>query len=85
MLVGLGRSPVSVLSQKFVDEVFLVREAFRSPGRGEILKPRAEALGCTALTPVPSPARAGEGTGVRAVRLTHGLRRGLRYFARSAG
>ena|GEM_PF-1394045 len=58
MLVGLGRSPVSVMSRKFVDEVSpdlsgRKRVAHGPAGRDGYANPPSP--------PIPSPARAGEG------------------------
>ena len=80
----------SLPSGKFVDKAFLMREGFSQPRQGRNTVAQGGSPGLRGPHPVPlgghpSPARAGEGTGVRGARLTHGLRRGLHYSARSAG
>jgi hypothetical protein len=80
----------SVLSQKFAHKVFLMGAVFLQPRQGrKIVAQGASPGGGPSPRPSadghPSPARAGEGTGVREGSLTHGLRRGLHSFARSAG
>ena len=71
----------SVLSQKFADKASPLRATVPEPRQGR--KPWG-----TEPSPRlrhPSPARAGEGMGVREGSLTHGSRRGLPSFVRSAG
>jgi hypothetical protein len=80
----------SVLSHEFVKKVFVMQAALLQPRQGRKIVAQGVSPGCATLTPSrraghPSPAQAGEGTGVREVSLTHGLRRGLNSYARSAG
>ena len=77
----------SVVSHKFVHKVFLGSVAFFQPRQGRKIVAQGASPGVESPhpafgTPLP-PER--EGTGVTEGSLTHGLRRGLHAFARSAG
>ena len=65
-----------------------MQAALLQPRQGRKIVAQGGSPGCATLTPsavagIPLPvAAATEGTGVREVSLTHGLRRGLHSFAR---
>ena len=77
----------NVPSQKLAHEVFPMRAVLSQPrqGRKIVAQGASPGGGPSPRLRRPSPARAGEGTGVRGGSATHGLRRGLHSFARSAG